>query len=118
MPKIYCEYQKEDVVHKVSWSHLSLAGEVWAGSVPFQVQKLVANGHVGAEATRSLVPGILGLMEYCPHHEVGAGEGQVSVACSRGVQATLPASHPPSPIASASRTSGVHKGLDCNSQWQ
>lgn len=116
MPKTYYEYQKEDVVHKVSWPHLSLAGEVWAGSVPFQVQKLGANGHVGAGATRSLVPGIPGLMEFCPHHEVGAGAGQVSVACSRGVQATLPAPHPPSPTASASGASGVHKGLGCNSQ--
>lgn len=116
MPKTYYEYQKEGVGHKVSWPYLSLAGEVWAGTVPFQAQKLGANGHVGAAATGLLVPDILGLMELCPYHEVGAGAGQVSVACSRGVQATLPAPHPPSPTASASRASGVHKGLGCNSQ--
>ena len=94
MPKTYYEYQKEDVVHKASWPHLSLAGEVWAGSVPFQVQKLGVNGHVGARATGSLVPGIPGLMEFCPHHEVGAG--QVSVACS---EESRPLSRlPPHPV--------------------
>ena len=61
-------------MHKVSWPRLGLAGEVWAGSVPVQVQKLVANGHVGAGATGSLVPGIP--VSWSTAHTTRLGQGR------------------------------------------